>query len=421
VSTVNVKNTAYKFGNPIHFQNLLSPAARDAIHESDAVIDFYFNHPNVPMFVAKKLIQRFTGSNPSPRYIKRVSDAFRSGSFTTRNVKFGDDTYGNLEATLAAVILEREARSVILDADPVAGSMREPALKIISFLRAMEFVKREQSPQLRIRWEGIGNLPYNADSVFGFFEDAYAGSNNLALAKLVSPEKSAIDSVSTISFLNAMSSLIENGITSCYGGLGDETTRECWRFNQGSDNSFDKDRQSRGKLTFLPRKPENGAIVVREMTLLLTGGRMNASSRNLLESAYNEEFIEKGSDAAIRLLQRLFLYTPEYHSTGVFRPNGFERELDEPSESFPEEDYKAVVYFFLNGGIDGYNVLIPHSDCGSKDMFEQYQTVRGNNALSKTSLSNTLINAAASSQVCDTFGVHSSIPILKQLYDDGKQ
>ena len=170
MSTVNVKNTAYKFGNPIHFQNLLSPATRDAIHESDAVIDFYFNHPNVPMFVAKKLIQRFTGSNPSPRYIKKVSDAFRSGSFTTRKVKFGDDTYGNLEATLAAVILEREARSVILDADPVSGSMREPALKIISFLRAMEFVKREQSPQLRIRWEEIGNLPYNADSVFGFFE-----------------------------------------------------------------------------------------------------------------------------------------------------------------------------------------------------------------------------------------------------------
>lgn len=170
VSTVNVANTSYKFGNPIHFQNLLSPATRDAIHESDAVIDFYFNHPNVPMFVAKKLIQRFTGSNPSPRYIKRVSDAFRSGTFSTKNVKFGDDTYGNLEATLAAVILDREARSVILDAEPMAGSMREPALKIISFLRAMEFVKREQSPQLRIRWAEIGNLPYNADSVFGFFE-----------------------------------------------------------------------------------------------------------------------------------------------------------------------------------------------------------------------------------------------------------
>ena len=50
---------------------------------------------------------------------------------------------------------------------------------------------------------------------------------------------------------------------------------------------------------------------------------------------------------------------------------------------------------YLDGGIDSYNVLVPHSDCPSKDMFAHYETWRGDVKLPRSSLLE--INATATS------------------------
>ena len=64
---------------------------------------------------------------------------------------FGDGKYGNLEAMVAAVILDSESRSVVVDADPTSGSLIEPMLKVTRFFRAMEFQKRDEaSDRLRL-------------------------------------------------------------------------------------------------------------------------------------------------------------------------------------------------------------------------------------------------------------------------------
>lgn len=131
--------TNYKFRNPPTFMSLVTPESRDAHYETDAVIDHYFYHPNTPTFIAIRLLQRFGFSNPSPRHISEVSEAFRSGKYRKPNksIEFGDGKYGNLEATMGAILLDREARRAVLDADPAAGSLREPIIKFIGFLRSM--------------------------------------------------------------------------------------------------------------------------------------------------------------------------------------------------------------------------------------------------------------------------------------------
>jgi cullin-associated NEDD8-dissociated protein 1 len=43
---------------------------------------------------------------------------------------FGSGKYGDLAATIAAVLLDREARSVELDLDAANGQLREPLLKV---------------------------------------------------------------------------------------------------------------------------------------------------------------------------------------------------------------------------------------------------------------------------------------------------
>ena len=67
------KAPQYEFRNPPSFVNLGFREIRDAMYETDAVLENYFYHDNVGPFLALRLIQRFGISNPSPQYINRVA------------------------------------------------------------------------------------------------------------------------------------------------------------------------------------------------------------------------------------------------------------------------------------------------------------------------------------------------------------
>jgi hypothetical protein len=126
-------STPYDSLYELYGGNTLRP---HAMHETDALIDVLFEHNNTAPFVAVRLIQRLVTSNPSPRYVQVVVDAFSSGSY-------GDETfsgvYGDLGAAVAAVLLDREARSSVLDADPRHGQLREPLLKVLHMIRSMDY------------------------------------------------------------------------------------------------------------------------------------------------------------------------------------------------------------------------------------------------------------------------------------------
>jgi len=115
----------YSFRNPPVFLNPALHEPRDAMYETDEVLKSYFYHDNVAPFLATRLIQRFGISNPSPRYVQAVATAFKNGSYSSGGVTFGSSNYGDLGAAAAAIILDRESASEILDADPTGGSFRE--------------------------------------------------------------------------------------------------------------------------------------------------------------------------------------------------------------------------------------------------------------------------------------------------------
>lgn len=66
-STVYVGNGSYAFRNPPTFMALFEATARDAAAETDAVLDHYVTHPNVPPFVAKRRAERYARHIPSSR------------------------------------------------------------------------------------------------------------------------------------------------------------------------------------------------------------------------------------------------------------------------------------------------------------------------------------------------------------------
>ena len=145
LSTVHVggalgSGSGSSFRNAPHFVSLATPTAADAAAETEAVLNHLFRHPNTAPFVAHRLIQRFTTSNPSPRYVSVVAAAFRTGTYGSHTYS-GD--YGDLAATIAAVLSDREATATTLDADPAHGVLREPLLQVHHVLRALEFTSRD--------------------------------------------------------------------------------------------------------------------------------------------------------------------------------------------------------------------------------------------------------------------------------------
>ncbi len=202
------------FRNAPSFMSVLKYEAtnRDATNEVDAVLDHLFHHQNTAPFIAKRLIQRFTTSNPDPSYIERVSTAFRTGKYRDR---FGSGRYGDLAATISAVLLEPDAQSMMVDSDPFQGFLREPLLKVISFFRSMELRISSRKNILELSKpfvQKIGQYPFSFKTVFSFFLSEYIPDGRAGNARLSSPEAMITDMPKSIGMLNGLFSTIKYGV-----------------------------------------------------------------------------------------------------------------------------------------------------------------------------------------------------------------
>ena len=74
-STVRVRGGGFSFRNPPRFMSMIEQTTRDAEHETAALLDHLFYHPNTPPFLARRLAQRLTTSNPSPAYVAAAAEA----------------------------------------------------------------------------------------------------------------------------------------------------------------------------------------------------------------------------------------------------------------------------------------------------------------------------------------------------------
>lgn len=149
--------------------------------------------------------------------------------------------------------------------------------------------------------------------------------------------------------------MIDLGLTDCYQGFGESTVLDC-------DRSADKDN-SRGQLSYVPTKTIVRDII-DELALLLTGGKLNDVSEKTIRKAYKNYDNDVES---LKLVQKLFIMTPEFHMNGVFNPSTTKREPLKTSIAPDEDgDYKAVIMVFLDGGFDSWNSLIPLSGCKEK-------------------------------------------------------
>jgi uncharacterized protein (DUF1501 family) len=314
---------------------------------------------------------------------------------------------------VACVLLDREARSVILDADPSYGSMKEPLLKVTGIMRSMEFDLHDDVAFVRFNLamsNAIGQMAHEIPSVFSFFLPEYKPPGPLAQASLVAPEGQVTSGPRIIGLVNGLMSLVKYGLDNCHGGfgvLGDSP--RCFRFVAGQYDLSD------GHLTYLPSAGGSARTVVDELATLMTSGRLSAESRSVVEQVVSSE-----TNQAMKLIkaQQLIVASPEFHATGLVRKSG-ERRPEPSALPASSEPYKAVIYLLLSGGVDSFNMLIPHTcttTSNGKTLLEQYYSERTSVAVTEEERSRII---DASGQACEQFAIHEDLEIIERLYKAG--
>lgn len=419
-STVTLTGLNLSFRNPVHFMNLEDPEPVQAHHETQAALDQYMFHPNTAPHLAVRFAQRFGVSNPSPGYIERIAAAFRSGLFVFEDegstMKFGSGDYGDMAATIACVLLDREARATILDADPTHGSMKEPLLKIIGLMRSMEFQLFESSPLIDFKkyvGNDIGQMAYGFPSVFSFFLPEHKAPGIVAQAGIVAPEAQQTTGPKIVNLLNGLSSLIKYGLDTCYSGFANQPVEagstSCGTFVLGQSD------KSVGRLEYTSSL-ESAEEIVDELATLLTSGRLSKASRAEVKKIFE---LETNKTLAMIQAQVAITTAPEFHSTNLVHRSGVKRSKPTipPPTSNP---YKAVVYVLLAGGMDSWNMLVPHeckaTNSNGMTVREQYEAER--TVLAYTEKERIRI-IDADGQPCEKFAVHENLKIVEELYKEG--
>ena len=278
-STVTLAGS-FSFRNPPTFMHIVDPSQRDALYETEALLDHLFHHVNVAPFISKSIIQAMVTANPSPRYIRSVATAFKTGSYDGHTFS---GEYGDLGALIAAILLDDEARSLTLAADPTHGRVRDPLVKVLHLLRGLEFTSHdgreaELSKDIHIK---LGQAVYKSPTVFSFYRPDYVPEGAVQMTGLVSPAAQLGVLPYTIGYIDGITSLVFDGLSGCAGGFGGGCNGN--RANSARDANL---MSNDGYLSFEPTDVSSAEAVIDELALVLTAGRLDDYTRTVVTQEY---------------------------------------------------------------------------------------------------------------------------------------
>lgn len=279
------------------------PAGTSGPDSVDRALDVLFNHPNVAPFISQQLIQRFVTSNPKPAYVERVARVFENGSFTMPNgVTVGEGRRGDLKATIAAILLDNEARTPSLRDDVDFGRVREPYLRFVHWARTFNVNSAVISSQALLwnpKTSGLSQQPLRSPSVFNFYRPGYTAPGTMTGdANLVAPELQILDATSLVGFNNVLTSYI----------FGNARVR----FGYGTENTdFVPDYSAEIALA------DDPSALVDHLDVLLAGNQLRDSTKARIVSMVSDISIsndQRQNDLQARVELAIFLTmtTPEY-------------------------------------------------------------------------------------------------------------
>ena len=243
---------------PVNGTPTVLPAGQSSTVDLNGALDNIFAQPSLAPFVCKLLIEQLVSSNPSPAYIQRVVTVFNSGSFTVSGATFGSGQRGDLQAVIAAILLDSEARR---GDDPTTangndGKLREPILYIAAILRAFGATSDGLGPVNFA--SSMSEAPMESPSVFNFFPPDYGipGTN------LVGPEFALQTTATALVRANFVNSFV-------FGSIGAGTTVSFTPYAN------------------LAASPDASGQLMDSLNALLLHGSMSSSDRASILAAVN--------------------------------------------------------------------------------------------------------------------------------------
>ena len=167
-------------------------------------LDTLFNHPNLPAFFSKQMIQHMVTSNPSPAYVNRVAQVFKDD---------GTGVRGNLKAVITAILTDPEARDAATDvANPQFGKVREALLRYTEWARAFTAQSRTGSYYVGTTEDpiyGLGEMTLRSPTVFNWFAPGYVPPDtSISAAGLEAPEMQMTNVSTVVGYINYMQDAI---------------------------------------------------------------------------------------------------------------------------------------------------------------------------------------------------------------------
>jgi uncharacterized protein (DUF1800 family) len=261
------------------------PANQGAAASMGYVLSSLMAHSNMAPFIGRQLIQHLVTSNPSAGYVQRVSNAFNSGRYTSGSASFGTGVKGDLTATVAAILLDAEARGEIANAN--SGKLREPVLLFTGVLR--QYAGATDGDALGWWWgDMMRQHVFRPPSVFNFYPPDFP----VAGTGLMGPAFALHGASSALNRLNYLTYLIDWG-----GSAADSSVPNAigTRINL---SGFTGDASDAGKL-------------VDRLSLLATGKTLAESVRGKIVAAV-EATSKTDALARTKTAAYLVLATPDY-------------------------------------------------------------------------------------------------------------
>jgi uncharacterized protein (DUF1800 family) len=193
------------------FSNVAIPAGQTAEQDLNSLLDALMAQPEMAPFVSQQLIQHLVSSNPSPQYVARVSNVFAND---------GKGVTGNLQAVIAAILTDPEARAgddstamtaTALSSNAGFGHLREPVLLMANLLRGLNATLTANSVINR-QSALLGEDLFNPASVFSYFSPQYRAANGL-----LAPEFQIYTTQSAVNRANIVNAIL-------YGNIDKGTT-----------------------------------------------------------------------------------------------------------------------------------------------------------------------------------------------------
>jgi uncharacterized protein (DUF1800 family) len=230
------------------------PAGQTALQDLNCALDNIFNRPSLPPFISKQLIQHLVTSNPSPAYVQRVANAFIAGAFGG----FGTRSRGDMEAVIAAILLDPEARrgDTPASTDSGDGHLREPILFIANLLRAFGATSDGAAPVNNA--SSMSEPPLRAPSVFNFFPPNF----QIPGTTFLGPEFDLQTTAQTQIRINFVNSFV-------FGSIGGGTAVDFTPY------------------ATLAANPDQPGQLLDSLNVLLLHGTMSASARASILAAVN--------------------------------------------------------------------------------------------------------------------------------------